>query len=144
MKKVFGIRMWLFMVMALGILSVPLFAAGSTEPGETVSKTDGPQYGGTLRVVYWGGEIPTADRTAGIWQTHQYSSPVVENLVEGDFETYGPKGTNQYDFPHWVVPEEFLMGALAESWDVTTDRITFKIRPGVYWGGREGVMEEQR
>ncbi len=32
-------------------------------------------------------------------------------------------------------PEKFTVGSLAESWEVTPDKVVLHIRPGVYWSG---------
>jgi len=63
-----------------------------------------------------------------------------------DFEKYGPRGTNEWPFEvHELhrTPEEFWRGALAETWEVSPERLTFHIRSGVTWAayGKEDVME---
>jgi len=56
-------------------------------------------------------------------------------LGRGDFETYGPRGTNEFQFNFTMyVPTKYLKGWVAESWglvDPTT--IYYKIRPGIMW-----------
>jgi len=120
---------------------------GEEEEEEAVVPAVGePQYGGTVMYGYWGGEAPSADSTDGLWPTTQYTGFVLEFLRVGDFEKFGPRGTNEFGFGvENYVPEEFNKGGLAESWDVATDRIVFHIRHGVYWAayGKEHVMESR-
>ncbi|GAI02630.1 unnamed protein product, partial [marine sediment metagenome] len=66
------------------------------------------------------------------------------NLMMGDLDKYGARGTGEYLFPETGgTPLRYYKGSLAESWDVTADRIIFHIRPGVLWAayGKEHVME---
>jgi peptide/nickel transport system substrate-binding protein len=134
------------LVAAFFVFALPLYAGGTTDATEGTQPTTGePQYGGTLTVFVWGGSPPSADRAfSAKWQTVQYSSPILEYLTEGDFEKYGPRGTGEHNlFVSDNHPEEFLRGALAESWEVTADKIVFHIRPNVYWAayGKEHVMQ---
>ncbi len=73
-----------------------------------------------------------------------FSTPVLDALIVGDVDQYGPvRGTGAYSFPTWDdIPLTYSKGALAESWDVTPDRILLPIRPGVLWAayGKEHVM----
>jgi peptide/nickel transport system substrate-binding protein len=41
------------------------------------------------------------------------------------------------------VPDQYLGGSVAESWEVTSDQLIFHIRQGVMWTGREGIMEKR-
>nr|MQY69283.1 hypothetical protein [Bacillota bacterium] len=75
-----------------------------------------------------------------------YTALVLDSLIRGDFEKYGPRGTNEHAFTSLGdPPPEFLTGALAESWEVTPDRIVFHLRQGVDWYavGKEHVMESR-
>jgi peptide/nickel transport system substrate-binding protein len=71
----------------------------------------------------------------------------MERLSRGDVEKYGPRGSNEYAFnTDKMIPYEFQSGCLAESWDVSPDKIVFHIRPEVYWSGisiNPGVMESR-
>jgi len=67
--------------------------------------------------------------------------------MAGATDTYGPRGTGEFGFiqDDWI-PLEWWDGRLVESWEVTADKIVFKIRPGVYWTGKSinpGVMERR-
>ena len=106
-----------------------------------------PQYGGTVtNFIDWGSAATVADVTLGLWPTILYISPVCEYLISGDFEQYGPRGTGEYSFRiEREIPEQFCKGNLAESWEVTVDKLTFHIRQGVHWAayGKEHVMESR-
>ena len=115
---------------------------------EEVVKKEGPQYGGTLTVFYWCGydDIKSPDPTeSGTWPSEQYLVPVLERILMGDVDKYGPRGTNEYSFYcDKATPLEYCTGALVESWEVTPDSIVFKVRPGIYYSGislNPGVME---
>ena len=127
-------------------VAAPLFATGESESTATTAAPDGPRYGGTITVSTGYGEAATADMTQSKWPTVYYTNPVIDYLIIGDFEKYGPRGTNE--FPFWVLyttPEEYTRGNLVESWEVTPESIVFKIRPGVMWAaeGKEHVMESR-
>jgi len=84
--------------------------------------------------------------TAGYWPTHMFMTPILEFLIQGDFEKYGPRGTGEFSFQlERDIPEQFCKGVVAESWEVTADKIVFHIRPGIYWAayGKEDVMESR-
>jgi len=99
-----------------------------------------PQYGGTLTILpaessAGNQDVSSADKVefggAGAWWQME---PVVDYLLMGDFEKYGPRGTGEFDFPTTSIqdiPDRFRKGALAESWEVTPNRIVFHLRHGV-------------
>jgi len=96
-----------------------------------------PQYGGTLTYFQTSAEVDNPDPCSPTSElTKQLFSPILDGLVMLDFETYGPRGTGEWPFEvHELhrTPEGFWRGALAESWAVSPERITFQVRPGVYW-----------
>ena len=103
-----------------------------------------PQYGGTLTQYLFGGEAPSADQCDAYWPTIMYTGPVIEFLMMGDFQKYGPRGTDEYDFKiERVIPEQYLKGSLTTSWEATANTITLNIRQGVYWTGKAGVMDKR-
>jgi len=93
--------------------------------GETVEK---PRYGGSLTIStpY---EYPFTDPYFG-WQGTLASSPALECLLIGDWAT--PR--EEFAFTTAYIPQQFLKGNLAESWE-SPDPLTtiFHIRQGVYW-----------
>ena len=103
-----------------------------------------PILGGDFTYYLWGGDVPDADMTDGYWPTAMYTAPTIEYLIRGDFEKYGPRGTDQSDFTtEQIVPEAFAIGTVITSWDVTAGSITFHIRPGVLWPAKAGVMAQR-
>ncbi|HEY91764.1 MAG TPA: ABC transporter substrate-binding protein [Dehalococcoidia bacterium] len=108
---------------------------------------DEPIYGGTLTVITL---LPNYgplswDPTDGVWMAGFTCGKYWEHLLTGDFEKYGPRGTNEFAFQdnEWI-PYQFLTGAIAESWEVVTDtdpmKLVFNIRKGIYFADKPGVM----
>lgn len=114
---------------------------------EVVSAVTEPQHGGTLTVLWFhaGLEPQTWDPADCNWIVDPFTSPYMENLGMGDFEKYGPRGTNEFAFTDLeYMPPEFLRGCLAESWELLDDTTTiYHIRQGVYWPDRPGVMSSR-
>ena len=104
-----------------------------------------PQYGGTLTIFIMSGTDPTtADVNKGLYPAMVFTQPVIDSLIVGDFAKYGPRGSGEYEFQAWdEMPLGYSKGALAESWEISTDKLIFHIRPGVLWAayGKEHVME---
>lgn len=129
---------------ALVLIGFPAWGAAQGEDGGATAADS--MYGGTASLYFWGQDVPTADLGLNQWVTRMYISPVLERLVEADFVQYGPRGSGEYTgFTSDNVPEQYSRGALAESWEVTADRMVFNIRPGVTWAadGKEHVMESR-
>jgi peptide/nickel transport system substrate-binding protein len=132
-------------------------ASGDEEVSEEQADTMGPQYGGTL--TFYNGLIGglfadfeiSFDHVAApaFWVSNFWTGPYAERLLTGDVEKYGfgPGGTGEFDFnAARSVPEEFLGGELAESWEITADPlgVTFTIRQGVMWTGNPNIGMEPR
>ena len=108
-----------------------------------------PQYGGTYTaLLMW---IMTEPWLIGNWDmagrnaVRCYHAAYMENMISGDIEKYGPRGTNEYNFKQTgVTPHKYCGNGLAESWEVYADHITFHIRPGVMWTGNENIGMEPR
>ena len=103
-------------------------------------------YGGTAALYFWGQDVPSADTNLNQWVTRMYISPVMQRLVEADFVQYGPRGTGEFtNFTSDNISPQYSRGALAESWEVTADRMVFQIRDGIMWAadGKEHVMESR-
>ena len=68
-----------------------------------------------------------------------FMTPVLERIFRGDLEKYGVGRGGHYegtcDFGYEFPPFKVVTGALAESWEVTADKIVLHIRPGVYFSG---------
>jgi len=145
--------LWM-LVSFLLVAALVLASCGEAVPGEQEEEEEEeeevpvagePQYGGTLtHYMGWGCEATSADTCDAMWPTPMFTTPVLEFLIQGDFEKYGPRGTDEFPFTlERDIPEQFCKGTLAESWEVTADKLTFHIRPGVIWAayGKEDVME---
>jgi peptide/nickel transport system substrate-binding protein len=147
MKK----RILVLLVAVFVVFGLALYASGKKEVREeTVAVTGEPQYGGTLNVNrFWQVKDPaTADVTQGGMITEFGTGPVLDFLLMCDFEKYGPRGTNEYDFScdfFPIVPSKFWTGALAESWEIHPDKVIFHLRKGVVWQakGKEHVMQSR-
>jgi peptide/nickel transport system substrate-binding protein len=115
------------------------------EEEEVVPPVGKPIYGGKVIHYLWGGEPTKADHAVDGWPAMMYTGPVIEHLIRGDFEKYGPRGTGEHSFGADWWPVEYNRGCVAESWEITPDRdkLIFHIRPGIIWAayGKEHVME---
>lgn len=128
-------KFWLSSLLVMMIISSASFTLAET-----------PQYGGELRVfppMSWG---PLGwDPAAWNWKVNHDVSLVYEPLLSGDLSK-GPGGTNEYGFgPYAYIPDEVEKGELAESYEIKQNplRIEFKIRKGVYWQEKKGVMKSR-
>ena len=105
-----------------------------------------PQYGGSLNVMTdMSSSDPggwDANLTPTPWSTACFDDPYIPILMLGDIEKYGPRGSNKYAFNTTeMVPEEYLMGPVAESWEVITNPLTIRwhIRHGVMWAANPRI-----
>ena len=126
-------------------------AVEEEEEAQPVTVTDEePQYGGTLTVISL---LPNYgplswDPTDGVWMTGHTCGKYWEHLLVGDFEKYGPRGTNEFAFQEneWI-PMQYLTGDIAESWEVVTDtdpkKLIFHIRKGIHFPDKPGVMSSR-
>ena len=69
----------------------------------------------------------------------------MDQLIAGDLDL-GPRGEglNPFTAFDWIPPEHYR-GELAESWSLEEDplRLVFKLRQGIYWPDKPGVMERR-
>ena len=102
-----------------------------TDPS-TGKAVTAPQYGGTLTIAKSGPTPPTADPYySTAWTTHSILHGVLEKLGIPNWAL----DRNEFDFSNFATPLFTFRGALAESWDISSDNLTytFPIRKGVYW-----------
>ncbi len=140
MKKKF---LWLGVSFLL-VAALVLTACGPAVPGEQEEEEEEeeevvPQHGGTL-TAFWPSakfqmsEPASPDIGDGYWAPTQWLAPVQDTPFIGDFVKYGPKGTGAFAFDlAGYNPEEFMMGALIESWEVSPEQTVWHVRQGVYW-----------
>ncbi|MBN1685267.1 MAG: ABC transporter substrate-binding protein [Spirochaetales bacterium] len=133
MKKI----LLVFVVLAGFVFGGTVFAGPSTEApaGEMAASTGEPQYGGTLTLFIRhdydppGPDIKDAFRDSFHWLDFLQQKPIV-----GDYETYGPMGSGVYEFGLLgAIPDKYQKGLLLESWETTFEKLTWHVRPGIYW-----------
>ena len=97
-----------------------------------------PEYGGTLTMSKSSGFPPTADPYhSTAWATHSLLHGVLEPLSIADWAL----DRDEFDWSSYAVPFFGLRGALAESWDISEDGLTYTIhiRPGIHWHDKPPV-----
>ena len=148
------IRMTFAVALVLVMSATGLWAAGAEEDAAAADKeadkeyvtdpttgemVEKPQYGGTLTIGRSEkGLCPTADP----YFSHGcvlyiMSQGVLEKLSIGDWGI----DRDIFDFSGFSTPLSTLRGALAESWDISEDGLTytFHIRKGVHWHDKPPV-----
>jgi peptide/nickel transport system substrate-binding protein len=138
--------LWLLISLLLAfsfILSISVSTGEKTKPEE-------PQYGGVLTLVdRWTarGYDPISWNVAD-WNWYQTwpTGFIMEGLIAGDIDKYGPRGSNKYDFSNWDGPTyDMIKGKLVDSWKFT-DPLTleFHVRQGVMWHNNPRIMKQPR
>jgi peptide/nickel transport system substrate-binding protein len=118
----------------------PVFAGGTEEPGTTTAMgTDEPQHGGTLTLFIRhdydppGPDVTDAFRDSLHWMDFLQQKPIV-----GDYGTYSPQGNGLYDFGLLgAIPEKYQKGLLLEKWETSYEKLTWHVKPGVFWAPTE-------
>ena len=135
-----------FVWLIVSLLLVAALVLASCGPGEKVVKK-GELYGGTLTVFERTGQSedpPSPDIADGAWFPLMWLEPIQESPLIGDFEKYGPRGTDEFSFQlQAYIPDEFLVGNLLESWEMTPTKLVWNVRPGIMWHDKEGVMKSR-
>jgi len=107
-----------------------------------------PQYGGTLTVLHRfvsAADPASADVADGFWTSTIWLGTIADRPFLGDFEKYGPRGSNEYKFECLAfLPEQYVRGNLIEKWEVTSEHIIWHIRPGVMFTGNEKIGMKPR
>jgi peptide/nickel transport system substrate-binding protein len=142
-------RKVLLLVPAFLLVVAFAFAAGQQgDTGGSMAMSSGdPQYGGTLTMLGVRTQDPVSpDRMAsGTSDHHFWRQGFQEQILMGDFENYGPRGTNQFAFQvRGFIPLTYMKGQLLESFDVQSDKIIWKVRKGVYWHGNKPAVMASR
>jgi peptide/nickel transport system substrate-binding protein len=120
-----------------------LVFSGSAQAGPD---RETPKYGGTLNVatVFAGLNALSFKQYNWPWKTN-HDALYLDHMIAGDLDL-GPRGAglNPFTAFDWIPPEHYR-GELAESWSLQEDplRLVFKVRPGVYWPEKPGVMERR-
>ena len=107
-----------------------------------------PQYGGEITVLHRfisSADPASADVADGFWTSTVWLAAIADRPFLGDFEKYGPRGTNEYSFEALAyLPEQYVRGNLIESWEVTSEKITWNIRKGVMFTGNKNIGMKPR
>jgi peptide/nickel transport system substrate-binding protein len=126
--------------------TIPTTIIVTSTTASTIPAAATPLYGGTLTLftVYSYQDTPGWDfpMTVNLSTAAEYANPFLEWPLVGDIEKYGPRGTNAFAFNTWeMVPEQYLGGSLAESWEVSPNgqSFTFHVRHGVMWTGNQKI-----
>ena len=133
----------------VGFLGSPSLAAETIGFSSEAAKNAGPQYGGTITFLDgYGAAFPPKSWHKGEgsdWTTGIYHEPMYETLMAADIEKFGPRGLGTSTFHHSPGSNlDFLRGRLAESWSLPdANTIIFKLRPGIMWSGKPGVMDSR-
>lgn len=137
-------KIWALML-ALILVTGFVYAEGATEEGAMTA--EGPQYGGTFTIAYgYTKEAKNWDVPQGAWNlSSERVYPIYSFLLIGDVETFGPRGTDEYAFQiGQEIPEQFLRGDLAESWEVNADGLSFVLKKGIMYTGNDHIGMEPR
>jgi len=141
------------MMTALAIITVAtvsLWATPSKEAEYAAAATGVPKYGGTFAVVLRNDDPPTPAIKDANFGSLYWLEMMQEHPMAGDFVKYGPRGSNVYKFQSFgYVPEQYLKGHLLESWEVTHEKLVWRVRPGISWAPtadqmKRGVMAKPR
>ena len=125
-----------------GAVGAIALAVGMTPP----LWAEEPQTNGTVKIITWYRTLNplTWDFHRWAWKT-SFDGLHTTQLMAGDLDR-GPVngGSNKFIAPGWIPPDD-TKGEIAESWEVKPAplRIEFKIRPGVMWMAKEGIMESR-
>ena len=105
----------------------------------TGEMVEAPRYGGTITALSrdWG--PATFDQYLSAPQLGAYTHGTLEKLGLGDWGV--DRNVWKWDLASAVYPEELVIGALAESWDISSDNLTytFHIRQGVHFHDKAPV-----
>ena len=105
-----------------------------------------PSYGGTFRWFY-NVEPPSAYEGDANFASLRFLEWTQEMAIAGNFEKYGPRGSGESNFLALAYqPEKYWEGRIIEDWEISTEKIVWHIRPGVFWAPTESqsAWMEQR
>jgi len=124
-----------------------LAVSALTTQAQTPVAPQAPQYGGSLTVspYQFGLSALSWDPADWNWKVNVDAGPYMEQLMVGDLSK-GIRGGGTYRFSSEAyVPPSVLRGELIESWKLNEKplSIEMKLRQGVMWQAREGVMAER-
>jgi peptide/nickel transport system substrate-binding protein len=123
-------------------------AALALATGPVLAETkDKPQYGGTLEIgtVYVTLSALSWDPADWNWKSNHDSGQFYEQLFVGDLSKAKRNGGTQAFVLDAHLPSDAIKGELAETWEWKKDplRIEIKLRKGVMFPAKPGVMESR-
>jgi peptide/nickel transport system substrate-binding protein len=151
-KKHSILRSWIVktrifvVVLAFAVVATLAFSVGETEEDVAAEEVEAgvPQYGGTLTIFHgkqYMADPPSPDIADGMFPFH-WLQIMQERPIIGDFEKYGIRGTGEFSFQlRTFIPEKFMKGNVLESWEVSPENITWRIRPGIDWQDVPHIMK---
>ncbi|MFA7503293.1 MAG: ABC transporter substrate-binding protein [Burkholderiaceae bacterium] len=129
---------------ALGVASAMALALAAALPATAQEK---PQYGGTLTTTTVNPTLSvlTWDPADWNWKINQDSGQIYEQLFAADLTKSKRRGGKHSFFADAWLPSDAIRGELAESWEWKEDplRLEIKLREGIMFPAKEGVMESR-
>ena len=102
-----------------------------------------PRYGGSITFISASGTPTQLLDPVNSTRSLPNALHVYGRLGTADWSR-GPQGTNECPFTSSYIPDPFLMGDVAESWEIIDlDTIVFKLRENVYWHNRPPMNGRQ-
>ena len=136
------------LVLAFVLIATLVFAVGKKEEEPPTTAPGGPQYGGTFTYTYWSitkADPPSPDILDEMYISTRWLNSVQQRPLIGNFEGYGPRGTGESLYQKaGYFTGKYLTGQMLESWEVTPTKITWNVRPGIYWAADNVDWMENR
>mgnify|MGYP002478540038 CR=1 FL=1 len=129
---------------ALGVASAMTLALATALPAAAQDK---PQYGGTLTTTTVNPTLSvlTWDPADWNWKINQDAGQIYEQLFAADLTKSKRRGGKHAFFADAWLPSDAIRGELAESWEWKENplRIEIKLREGIMFPAKQGVMESR-
>lgn len=130
------------LLLLASVLLWPTFSLANSDLTST-SSSETPLYGGTLNLgtVYVTLSALSWDPADWAWKSNHDYGLVREQLYVADLTKSVSRGGPYSFVSEAYLPEDAVVGELAESWHWETERIlVVKLRRGVFWHEKPGVM----
>jgi len=106
--------------------------------------TGTPQYGGTFTTSGGVNDPPSPSIKDAQHPALEWLEAIQERVVHGAVEKYGPRGNGEYAFKLVAyIPAKYQEGQLIADWQITPQKLTWTVRPGVTWQKVDGVMDSR-
>jgi peptide/nickel transport system substrate-binding protein len=135
-------------IVAVLVLLLPVAAFSRATP-ETATATgaagDGvPQYGGTFTTSGGLVDPPSPAIKDAQHPALEWLEAIQERVIHGAVEKYGPRGNNEYAFKLVAyIPAKYQEGHLISDWQLTREKLTWTVKPGIVWQSVPGVMQSR-